>query len=361
MSIFTLVLSIVFSCLLLFSGEDRKFQIVEVQKPTVFSIVSIEKKKADTPPKKEEKIVVDGDIGTGRNSDFYVVMFTATWCGPCQNYKISSEYQKVDKKFKITQIDIDLHPEWKRQVSSYPTFWLCRRNGQTKVAVLSTGWLSLSTVERAVKTATTPTSLNARSRERLPVVSTQWGTIDLETYATDCNCDMCNGIRDLQAEWTERLTRAANQVEPSAPPESSNFGQDPTPSSVMKDSLALLSLVESDVLVDFGCGDGRVLIEASKEYGCSGVGVEIDAEMAKTAVLKVKEAGLENKIEIVEGDVVDFDLEKYQVSAWYAYLYPETLEKLVPLFKKIGRGTSPYHRVSGIEMAKIGDVWIQSP
>jgi SAM-dependent methyltransferase len=116
-------------------------------------------------------------------------------------------------------------------------------------------------------------------------------------------------------------------------PTTALFG--PTPQKVIKAVLPLLELRPGDILYDPGCGDARVLIAACREYGCHGVGYEIQPRVAKLAREKVKSAGLEGRVLIVEGDSSKL------LSLWghgrevvYCYLWPELIQKLTPEIKK---------------------------
>lgn len=180
-------------------------------------------------------------------------------------------------------------------------------------------------------------------RQRLPVVNTQWGTIDLETYQRNCNCSMCQGIRALQQQYRGTSLPAAQQ---------------PTPDEVIDQTLELLRLTDQDVLADIGCGDGRVLISAARQYGCRGVGVEIDPAMAETARRRVAEAGMSDRITIVTGDAAGFGPAEHGVTAGFAYLYPETLASLKGVLTQIPRVGTPYHSIAGLPQTRHGDVFI---
>ncbi len=188
--------------------------------------------------------------------------------------------------------------------------------------------------------------------ERLPVVQTPWGMIDLETYQRNCNCSMCNGIRALQAQYRQQSTVTVASSAVAA-------AQAPTPGPAVDQMLEALQLSSADVLADLGCGDGRILIAACKRFGCSAVGVEIDEAKAQEARKAVEAAGMSSRIEIVTGDARQFDPAKYGVTAITAYLYPDLLQELRPIFASVPVVVTPFHAVPGMEMQQKGDIWIK--
>lgn len=76
-----------------------------------------------------------------------------------------------------------------------------------------------------------------------------------------------------------------------------------TPTSLLPLLLETANLTSEDVLIDLGCGDGRVLVEASKRYGCQGIGIEIDELLATQAREKIHDENLQDQITIHCGDV----------------------------------------------------------
>lgn len=212
----------------------------------------------------------------------------------------------------------------------------------------------------------------AQTYQRLPVMQTPWGMIDMETYSNpNCNCPMCVWIRATQQQLRSQqsnssvvpppqlpaMQRAAvvdfSQIDTSLP-----AGQQPTPADVVTKMVRLLQLYPVDVLADLGCGDARILIEAAKQYDCFGIGVELDPVRAATARRCVAEAGLAHKIEIITGDILEFDPAKYGVTAVTAYLFPELLAKLSDKFSTARVVASPYHEIPSLPMMRLGDVWI---
>lgn len=52
----------------------------------------------------------------------------------------------------------------------------------------------------------------------------------------------------------------------------------PTPQEVVDRMLRLAQVTRNDVVIDLGCGDGRIPITAARVYGARGIGVDIDPQ-----------------------------------------------------------------------------------
>jgi uncharacterized protein (TIGR03000 family) len=79
----------------------------------------------------------------------------------------------------------------------------------------------------------------------------------------------------------------------------------PTPDDVADEMVKLAGITAGDVAYEPGCGDARITIAAVKGGASRGVGIDIDPERVAESRAKVKQAGLENKIEIRLGDALD--------------------------------------------------------
>jgi len=75
-----------------------------------------------------------------------------------------------------------------------------------------------------------------------------------------------------------------------------------TPAGLAGDILAVARPTADDLVLDVGCGDGRVLVEAARRFGCRARGIEIDPELAAAARTRVAAAGMADRIQIVEAD-----------------------------------------------------------
>jgi cyclopropane fatty-acyl-phospholipid synthase-like methyltransferase len=94
---------------------------------------------------------------------------------------------------------------------------------------------------------------------------------------------------------------------------------------------------KDDVLYDLGSGDGRILIEAGKKYGCKAIGVEIDRDLVTLSRERVKEAKLEKLVTIRQGDLFAADFSDATVVT--VYLFPDLLKRLLPNIEKLKPGT----------------------
>jgi 23S rRNA G2445 N2-methylase RlmL len=119
--------------------------------------------------------------------------------------------------------------------------------------------------------------------------------------------------------------------------------------------LALLRPQQHETFIDYGCGDGRWLIEAARTYGCRAVGVEIDPAQAERARRAVAAAGLGDRIEIIEGDATRVSV---RADVGVAYLYPDLLQRLKPALTGLRAFATYMHPVEGVSMRQHGDSWV---
>ena len=94
----------------------------------------------------------------------------------------------------------------------------------------------------------------------------------------------------------------------------------PTPANVVDAMLDLAGISPTDVLVDLGSGDGRIVIAAAKRFGIQATGVEIDPELVRQSETLARQQGLEGKARFVRADLFEYDLR--QASVVMMYLTP---------------------------------------
>lgn len=111
----------------------------------------------------------------------------------------------------------------------------------------------------------------------------------------------------------------------------------PTPEGLIDKMLTAAKVTESDRLFDLGSGDGIIAITAARKFGAQSVGIEYNPDMAQFARRKVNEAGLNNKVRIITGDIFKEDFTSATVVT--LYLMPHLNIQLRPILLKMKPGT----------------------
>jgi ribosomal protein L11 methylase PrmA len=113
----------------------------------------------------------------------------------------------------------------------------------------------------------------------------------------------------------------------------------PTPPEVVSAMLKVAKVGPNDVVYDLGCGDGRIVVTAVKDFGAkSGVGIDIDPQRIAEARENAKTAGVADKVKILEADLFETDISEATVVT--LYLLPSLNVKLQPkLMKELKPGT----------------------
>ncbi|AEM39575.1 RNA methylase [Pyrolobus fumarii 1A] len=113
----------------------------------------------------------------------------------------------------------------------------------------------------------------------------------------------------------------------------------PTPPGVARKMLELAGAGPDDIVYDLGCGDGRILITAVKEFGVKrAVGVEIRRELVQEARKKIAAEGLSDRIEIIHGDMFEVDISEASIVT--LFLLTSVNDELAPkLEKELSPGT----------------------
>lgn len=101
-----------------------------------------------------------------------------------------------------------------------------------------------------------------------------------------------------------------------------------TPHALLGPLLAFADVGPNDLLVDLGCGDGRIVVDAARRTGCRARGVELDRDLAELARANVAAAGLAERVEIVHGDAAGVSLADATVVV--VFLPVGTVEALLP-------------------------------
>jgi SAM-dependent methyltransferase len=110
----------------------------------------------------------------------------------------------------------------------------------------------------------------------------------------------------------------------------------PTPDFVVARMLSMARVGRTDVVYDLGCGDGRIVIAAAKQFGARGVGFDIDPERVREARANVERAGVGHLVRIEQADIFAVDLKDATVIT--LYLLPSLNIRLLPKFAELRPG-----------------------
>jgi SAM-dependent methyltransferase len=110
----------------------------------------------------------------------------------------------------------------------------------------------------------------------------------------------------------------------------------PTTAEAVEGMLKLADVKKTDVVYDLGCGDGRIVIAAAKNFGARGVGIDIDPVRIREAKENARKAGVEDLVRFEESDLFKADIHEASVVTLFLLssvnlkLRPKLLQELKP-------------------------------
>ncbi|MEM8859174.1 MAG: class I SAM-dependent methyltransferase [Chloroflexota bacterium] len=104
-----------------------------------------------------------------------------------------------------------------------------------------------------------------------------------------------------------------------------------TPTSLIKPILSYVGATQDDFLVDLGCGDGRVAIDAAEKVGCRAMGIEINDQLIEIARENVRAKGLQDKVTIEHSDASQSSVS--DASIVFVFLPVSTVREMIPQLK----------------------------
>lgn len=104
----------------------------------------------------------------------------------------------------------------------------------------------------------------------------------------------------------------------------------PTEDRVVTAMLKLANVTRGDVVYDLGCGDGKIVIAAARQFGARGVGIDIDPQRVQEAKAAVRAAGVADQVTIIEGNIFDPAVTISDATVVTLFLLESLNEKLRP-------------------------------
>ena len=113
---------------------------------------------------------------------------------------------------------------------------------------------------------------------------------------------------------------------------------EPTSPDVVQVMFRLANVKSGEVVYDLGCGDGRIVITAVREFGARGVCVDIDPQRIAESQENARAAGVAENIGFLNQDLFETDVS--EASVVMLFLSPELNLKVRPkLLRELKPGT----------------------
>jgi 16S rRNA G966 N2-methylase RsmD len=103
----------------------------------------------------------------------------------------------------------------------------------------------------------------------------------------------------------------------------------PTPETIVDRMLQLGGLKAGEKVYDLGSGDGRIVIMAAQKFHADAVGIELDKDLCKLSLDKIRSLHLEKNAHIVNGDLLKQNYSSADLVT--VYLLPGFIDKVQPL------------------------------
>ena len=86
---------------------------------------------------------------------------------------------------------------------------------------------------------------------------------------------------------------------------------------VVERMLEVAGVRPGETVYDLGCGDGRILIMAARQFRAKAVGIEISDSLVRSTSDRILKMGLQNDVEVIHGDLLNVDLNPADVVTLY--------------------------------------------
>lgn len=112
----------------------------------------------------------------------------------------------------------------------------------------------------------------------------------------------------------------------------------PTPQELVDAMLKMAKVQSGEMVYDLGCGDGRAVITAARDFGARGIGVDIDPERIEESLANAAAAGVSNRVQFKQEDL--FQMKFSDADVLFLYLLPALNLRLRPrILEELRPGT----------------------
>ncbi len=100
----------------------------------------------------------------------------------------------------------------------------------------------------------------------------------------------------------------------------------PTSKEKVIEMLTMANIKSNELVYDLGCGDGRVLIIAAREFNARAIGIEIDPIRYLWCKLRIQLLGLKDKVQVIRGNFFNENISNADIII--CFLLQSTNDKL---------------------------------
>ena len=141
-------------------------------------------------------------------------------------------------------------------------------------------------------------------------------------------------------------------------------GWSPTPWKVVTEALKLADVGPDDLVYDLGCGDGRVVVSASAQFGARAIGFDIDRNRVREARSHIRSNQVAHLAEVRRQDMRNIP-NIHEATVIFLYLPQPAVNALRPyLLRRCSKGTRVvsvqtwiYHWQTKKELVVRGKYW----
>lgn len=112
-----------------------------------------------------------------------------------------------------------------------------------------------------------------------------------------------NNPNDIQ--WDKKLNISTNIFD-YMEEDYQNYGYDPTPYIVLEELIKLNLIKKEDVLLDYGCGKGRIEFFINNQVGCRVIGLDHSERLLKMASMNLEKYGKTDNIVFVHSKAEEY-------------------------------------------------------
>lgn len=152
--------------------------------------------------------------------------------------------------------------------------------------------------------------------------------------------------------WDEKLNVSTESVDYSEE-DNQNYGYDPTPYIVLERLVQLDILKKEDVIVDYGCGKGRIAFFVNSQVGCRVIGIDHSETLVKKANKNLKSYGDGENITFISSKAEDYVPDEancfYFFNPFSTRIFSQVLKRIQQSYEKNPREILIFFYYSTIE------------